>query len=183
MTLPANTKVDVGAAGRRLLFLGDRRWAPNQEAYLELLTMWPDIARGIEGAELAIVGAADPNAERPALPDGVTDYGFVDDLDAFLATCRAVVAPIRTGGGVRVKILDTVSRGMPVVGTSQAVGSLGEVLGMRTFDERAELVEQSRRFLLDAQFARSEGDALYTTNRHRWDEGVPHASVERWLKP
>ena len=68
-----------------MLFLGDRRWAPNQEAYLELLTMWPDIARGIEGAELAIVGAADPNAEHRTLPDGATDYGFVDDLDAFLA--------------------------------------------------------------------------------------------------
>ena len=60
--------------------------------------MWPDIARGIEGAELAIVGAADPNAERPALPDGVTDYGFVDDLDDQVRRTIAAGATIQGRG-------------------------------------------------------------------------------------
>ena len=49
---------------------------------------------------------------NPTYPAGVRDLGFVDDLHAFLGTCRAMVAPIKTGGGVRVKILDAARIGL-----------------------------------------------------------------------
>ncbi len=50
-------------------------------------------------------------AKAPQYPDGVRDLGFVDDLPGFLGTCRAMIAPISTGGGVRVKILDAARMG------------------------------------------------------------------------
>ena len=182
LTLPADTKIEIKKSQRRLLFLGDRRWIPNQDAYLELLGLWPRIARGIEGAQLAVVGAADPNAKRQELPDGVEDFGFVDDLDGFLATCRAMVAPIRTGGGVRVKILDAASRGLPVVGTTSAVGSLGSVLGIDSIDDQDGIVEQCRRYLLDPAVAATAGDAIYERNATRWAAGQPHTAVQDWLR-
>ena len=35
-----------------------------------------------------------------------------------------MIAPIKTGGGVRVKILDSIRMGLPVIGTTAAIGSL-----------------------------------------------------------
>jgi len=182
LTLPADKQVPVRDTTRRLLFLGDRRWAPNHDAYVELLALWPRIAAGIEGAELAIVGAPDPTASSPPLPDGVSDLGFVDDLDAFVATCRAMVAPIRTGGGVRVKILDAASRGLPVVGTSPAVGSLDGLLGIECLDDQDDIVERCRQYLLDPAVAADHGETLYRINEARWVDRKPHVSVENWLR-
>lgn len=182
LTLPADTRIDVGATPRRLLFLGDRRWAPNQNAFLELLGLWPQIAKGIEGAELAVVGAADPSAKAPALPEGVRDLGFIGDLETFLGTCRAMVAPIRTGGGVRVKILDAASRGLPIVSTTPGIGSLGPVLGIDHIDDPAGIIDRCRQYLLDPAVAAKAGDAIYEVNADRWIARKPHASVEDWLR-
>lgn len=181
LTLPPKKRVDIGSSGPRLVFLGDRKWSPNQEAYELLVTWWPDIARGIEGAELRIVGSPDPD-RTVSLPDGVEDLGFVDDLDAFLSTCRAMIAPIVTGGGVRVKILDAASRGMPVVGTSAAVGSLGPVLGITGLDDKDAFVAECRRYLLDRDAAVQDGARIHDVNARRWHDEKPHRTVERWLE-
>ena len=181
LTLPPKKQVDVAGSSRRLVFLGDRQWPPNQEAFEILLQWWPDIARGIDGAELCIVGSPDTSAKQRDLPDGVRDLGFVDDLDAFLDSCRALVAPIMTGGGVRVKILDAASRGLPVVGTPAAVGSLEAVLGVSGLPERAEIVSACRELLLDRDKATAIGDALFETNSSRWFDRKPHTSVAEWL--
>lgn len=182
VVLPAGKQVDIAATPRRLLFLGDRRWAPNQEAFLEILDLWPRIADGIEGAELVVVGAADPEADVPFLPQGARDLGFVEDLEGLLGTCRAMVAPIRTGGGVRVKILDTACRGIPIVATTAAVGSLSSVLGIGRVDDRDEIVDGCRRYLLDSAFAAAAGDRLYETNAACWSSRIPHVSVQDWLR-
>jgi glycosyltransferase involved in cell wall biosynthesis len=182
VTLPPAARIPVADSGPRLVFLGDRHWAPNQKAYEEILRLWPRISHGIPRAKLYIVGAPDPKAKALPLPDGVHDLGFVDDLDKFVASCRAMVAPITTGGGVRAKILDAVSRGLPVVGTSAAIGSLDDVLGIEAYDDESGLIDQCRRYLVDAAAAADDGDALYQKNAAYWRAGKPHRSVQDWLK-
>lgn len=181
VTLPPAEKIDVGATGPRLVFLGDRTWPPNQEAFKLLLQWWPDIAKGIPGAELLVVGKRSEEKLQGELPAGMTDIGFADDLVATLGSCRALVAPILTGGGVRVKILDAVSRGLPLVGTSPAVGSLAPVFQLPTFDTKDGFVERCREFLLDASAAAAEGDRMYELNAARWNSGAPQSTVQRWL--
>jgi glycosyltransferase involved in cell wall biosynthesis len=115
-------------------------------------------------------------------PEGVRDLGFVDDLAAFLGTCRAMVAPIKTGGGVRVKILDSMRMGLPVIGTSAAVGSLDALFGLETFDDDDGFIEACRGYLLDRQAAVDAGDRLFEINRRRWQERRPHRAVEALLR-
>lgn len=181
VTLPPAQQVSVGQTGPRLVFLGDRRWPPNQEAYETTIKLWPRIAEGLD-ASLYIVGAPDPKADKLALPPGVHDVGFVDDLDGLLASCRAMIAPIRTGGGVRVKILDAARRGLPVVGTSVALGSISAVLGIKGFDDGLTMVGQCRRYLADAAVAAADGEALYEENASRWHDAKPILAVQDWLK-
>jgi glycosyltransferase involved in cell wall biosynthesis len=180
ITLPPQTAVDIAGTGRRLVFVGDRTWPPNADAYALLVRWWPEIADGIEGAELKLVGKPGGRV-IPHLPDSVEDLGFVDDLEGLLATCRGLVAPVQTGGGVRVKILDAASRGMPVVGTSAGIGSLAEVFELAPHDTKHSFIARARALLLDVDLAVSEGQRLYDLNAARWERRVPQSGFERWL--
>lgn len=182
LTLPPAEQVDVAATPRRLVLMGTRDWAPNQEAFLTALRLWPRISAGIPDAELAVIGAKHSKAADPPYPEGVRDLGFVDDLPGFLGTCRAMIAPISTGGGVRVKILDAARMGLPVVGTSAAVGSLGDLLELRVHDDDDAFVQECRRLLTDVQAATAAGDRLYELNRQYWQERRPHRAVEALLR-
>jgi glycosyltransferase involved in cell wall biosynthesis len=181
VTLPPKDRVDVSASGRRLVFMGARSWPPNQEAFLYALRLWPRISEGIPDAELCVIGAKKPGAADPTYPPGVRDLGFVEDLHEFLGTCRALMAPIKTGGGVRVKILDAASIGLPVIGTGPAVGSLQSVFGMAALDSEAEFVEECRRLLLDRAAAVAAGEQLYDVNSEHWRAGRPRHAIERLL--
>jgi glycosyltransferase involved in cell wall biosynthesis len=109
--------------------------------------------------------------------DGIRDLGFVDDLHGFLATCRAMIAPVKTGGGVRVKLLDAIRMGLPVVGTAAAVGSLNRVLDIAVFDHEDCFVAECRRLLIDRHAAGDAGDALFLDNQAYWTAGLARQAV------
>jgi glycosyltransferase involved in cell wall biosynthesis len=182
VTLPPGDQIDVSETPRRLVFLGGRDWPPNQEAFHVALRLWPRISVGIPDAELCVVGAKKTGSTDPVYPDRVRDLGFVNDLPEFLKTCRALMAPIRTGGGVRVKLLDAASQGLPVVGTGPAVGSLRTVFGMSTFDDDEAFVAECRRMLLDRDAAVAVGNHLYEANREHWEEKRPYRAVESLVR-
>jgi glycosyl transferase family 1 len=50
-------------------------------------------------------------------PNGLEFLGFVSDLDALYRRTRVLWRPIQSGGGTRIKILDTASHGAPAVST------------------------------------------------------------------
>lgn len=178
LTLEPAPQLDLSTTAKRLVFMGTRGWPPNQEAFRMALEYWPTISAGIDGAELCIIGSKASGAKDPVYPDGVRDLGFVDDLHKFLGTCRALIAPVGTGGGVRVKILDAASKGLPVVGTSAAVGSLGPTFELPTFDEKGEFIAECRRYLLDRTASVKAGQRIYELNASRWEERKPHSIVE-----
>ncbi|HEV7419379.1 MAG TPA: glycosyltransferase family 4 protein [Mycobacterium sp.] len=182
VTLPPGDQIDVSETPRRLVFLGGRDWPPNQEAFHVALRLWPRISVGIPDAELCVVGAKKTGSTDPVYPDRVRDLGFVNDLPEFLKTCRALMAPIRTGGGVRVKLLDAASQGLAVVGTGPAVGSLRTVFGMSTFDDDEAFVAECRRMLLDRDAAVAVGNHLYEANREHWEEKRPYRAVESLVR-
>lgn len=182
VTLPPVEQIDIAATPPRLVFMGLRDWPPNQEAFLYALKLWPRIAQGIPDAELCVIGKKKPGAADPTYPGGVRDLGFVEDLHAFLGTCRAMVAPIKTGGGVRVKILDSMRMGLPVVGTTPAVGCLDSVFGLQTFDDDESFIAECRRYLTDRAAAVEAGNRLYDINRQRWEDRRPHQAVAALLR-
>ena len=181
LTLAPIAQIDVAATARRLVFVGARDWPPNQEAFLYALRLWPRIAAGIPDAELCVIGAKKRGAKDPVYPDGVRDLGFVKDLSEFLGTCRALMAPIKTGGGVRVKLLDAIRMGLPVIGTGPAIGSLRSLFEFTTFDDDELFIAECRRLLLDRDAAVDAGNKLYELNTAHWQQRRPHRAVEDLL--
>lgn len=107
------------ARSRDVLFVGSFPHLPNQDA-LEffLAEAWPEIRRRRPGTRLTVAGARPPAwvlALDPA--DGIDAIGEVDDLLPLYRSHRVLVAPIRAGSGTRLKILEALACGLPVVST------------------------------------------------------------------
>ena len=98
-----------------------------------------------------------------------------------LSGCRGLAAPISVGGGVRVKMLEAASRGLPVVSTTAGLGSIELSLGMTPADDRADFVRQCRTLLLDAEAAAAAGARLYDAKAERWAARTGQDAVHAWL--
>lgn len=110
-----------------LLFVGYFLHPPNVEGILHFARrVWPLVRSRHSEVRLEVVGAAPPPAvERLGRLDGITVHGYVEDLAPFYEGCAVFVAPLRRGSGTRLKILEAMARGIPVVATSVACEGLG----------------------------------------------------------
>jgi glycosyltransferase involved in cell wall biosynthesis len=103
-----------------ILFLGSLDWRPNLDGVTELLDRVFPAVRAIEpGAMLRLVGRNPPDwlRRRAASVAGVELLGNVPDVRPYLADCGMMVVPLRIGGGSRLKILEALASGVPVVST------------------------------------------------------------------
>ena len=66
----------------------------------------------------------------PLRAPGVEFAGYVDDIQSVVAERAAVVVPLLSGGGTRLKVLEAFALETPVVGTSKGVEGLGVVDGV-----------------------------------------------------
>lgn len=105
---------------RTLLFLGSLDWRPNQDGVRLLLEqIFPRVLRQESETRLLIVGRNPPGwlCEQAARCPGVELHGSVPDVRPFIARAGVLAVPLRIGGGSRLKILEALSAGLPVVST------------------------------------------------------------------
>ena len=102
-----------------MLFLGSFRHTPNQEALGWFTSrVLPAVLERSPRAKLVIVGAEPPPRHSlPDLPDNIELRGFVEDVREPLGRYAVFVCPILSGSGMRVKLLEAFSAGIPVVST------------------------------------------------------------------
>jgi polysaccharide biosynthesis protein PslH len=110
-----------------LLSIGSLGWAPNEDGLAWFIGQcWDLLKRQHPALRLYIVGAgAGPRLQK--LCAGKNDIvltGFVEDPEPYYARCRVFVAPLRFGGGMKVKIVNALYRGIPVVTTPAGAESL-----------------------------------------------------------
>jgi len=81
--------------------------------------IYPRVRAQFPGAEFWIVGANPAPAVRQlATIEGVKVTGTVPDIRPYLGSARVFVAPFRFGGGTKLKVLEAMAMGLPVVATS-----------------------------------------------------------------
>jgi len=115
----------------RLLFLGGLHWPPNADALASFVRdVWPRVRASRPDATLTSVGRDDsPVADECRGAPGVRLTGWVPDIDPFVQASRALVVPMRAGSGMRVKILEAMARGLPVVSTTVGCEGIAAVPG------------------------------------------------------
>ena len=125
-TLPPVIRTHIGEfkfKKNTLLFVGDLYWYPNKDSLTWFLKkIYPKLKVKIPGLELWIVGRLSPNYKLIKL-DGVKYLGFqpYSKLIKYLSKAQIFVAPMIYGTGIKMKILEAMSWGLPVVTTLKGI--------------------------------------------------------------
>lgn len=115
----------------RLLFVGNYGHAPNEHAVRWFAhTVWPLVKAARPSASWVVAGPGlGPALRAQLIASGAQVAGFVDDLPRLYAECAVFVNPVRSGGGMRGKVLEAMAAGAPVVSTTVGLEGIGGVPG------------------------------------------------------
>ena len=122
----AEPMITCKANVRRITFLGGLHYPPNAQGICWFAEkVFPQILAQVPDAILTVLGKQPPAALKnygiPTVNLEVT--GYVADPKPYLAETAAFIVPLLAGGGMRVKIIDGWTWGLPVVSTT--VGAEG----------------------------------------------------------
>jgi glycosyltransferase involved in cell wall biosynthesis len=106
--------------GRTAGFLANFSYWPNRDAYEHLVNDWLPALRA-EGWSVLIAGY---DSERLPAVDDIHNIGPVPAVSDFYNQVDVCLAPLRLGGGMKVKVVEALSYGRPVVGTPHATDGL-----------------------------------------------------------
>lgn len=109
-----------GKQGKTILFLGTMSWYPNEDGIVWFYNnVFQKYNMRDSGWNLIIVGS-EPGPNILNINDNkfVRITGYVDDIKPYLKDALVGIVPLRIGGGMRIKILDLFSFGMPIISTS-----------------------------------------------------------------
>lgn len=111
---------------RTVFVIGSLNWLPNLEGLAWFLReVWPQAHAELPELELHVAGSYPPQylASRPAGQDNVFVHGFVASASAFMQQYELMLVPLLSGGGMRVKIVEGLALGKPLLST--ALGAEG----------------------------------------------------------
>jgi len=163
------------AGRKRLMFLGGLDYHPNLDALRWLLSeIWPRVRERESDAQLLLAGRG---TEKFAVSDpssGITCIGDPNDVPSCLADADGLLVPLRVGAGTRLKVLESMAAGLPVVTTTRGGEGTAAVSGKHLLlaDTPQDFADCCIRLLVDPALV-----ATLTTNARRlvedhysWDQ-------------
>lgn len=111
---------------KRLLYVGTLSWEANVDGLLWFIDhVWPEIKANNPNLILDIAGGnpAQRLVDKVAQTQDIELLGFVEDLEPLFQRSRVFIAPLTFGSGIKVKVLNSMCRGLPISTTS--VGAEG----------------------------------------------------------
>jgi len=126
---PSDEPVHSPAKPPRIGFIGMLGHAPNRDGiHWFVKCCWPQVKREVPDVRLRLVGEG---SNGPLAPSGqdIEGLGWLANPSEEIKTWTAMVVPIRTGAGTRVKIVQAFSHKCPIVSTSFGALGYGNVDG------------------------------------------------------
>jgi glycosyltransferase involved in cell wall biosynthesis len=169
------------AADPEILFVGGLHWPPNADAVRYFIdAIFPAVKQGVPAARFTVIGRGHETlARRVPATAGVRFMGHVDDVEPFFRASRVMVAPIRSGSGMRVKILDALARGVPTVSTAVGCEGISATDGVHLLiaDRPDDFAQKTVTLLRDASKAQAIADAAHALALEKYDTSVIRRAV------
>lgn len=150
--LPAPVDYSLEEEGN-VLFVGNFTHPPNVDAALWLgAEIMPLLRTRYPGIRLTLVGIYPPKAVQALACDDIFVIGPVPEIEPFFKRAAVIVAPLRTGGGMRMKVLQAMALGKAVVTTHRGADGLS-LTGQQpplTIADSAEEIADAVKVLLES---------------------------------
>lgn len=119
-------EVTPDARSQNVLFVGNYEYAPNLDAVeWALEAVWPRIWARCPQARFVVCGHALPASWRERWPDPRIEWrGYVRSLTEVQSQCALFLAPLRSGGGSKLKVLEALAASLPVISTREGLSGL-----------------------------------------------------------
>jgi polysaccharide biosynthesis protein PslH len=162
------------SAARDIVSVATMFYPPNVEG-VEWFSrdVFPRIRQGFPDVGFSIVGSRPPkHITRLAKPgSGIRVLGYVPDLEPVLCQSAVLIVPIRSGSGMRVKILEAFARGIPVVSTQVGIEGIDARSGTHLLvaDSAAQFAEAVSSLLSNPAEARRLAKAARALVEARYD--------------
>jgi sugar transferase (PEP-CTERM/EpsH1 system associated) len=163
---------ESAAVSRSLLFVGSMDYHANSEAVLWFChEIWPRIAAEFPNLNFKIVGRNPPAAVQRLASDRIAVTGTVEDVRPYYHAAFAVLVPLRVGGGTRLKILEAMAAGVPVISTRLGAEGIAAEDGKQILlaDTPADMAAAIRALLTQAGLAASLRDSARTLVETNYD--------------
>ncbi|THE19448.1 glycosyltransferase [Kocuria rosea] len=174
--LPASTSRPRDFQGESVfVFLGGLDFAPNRHGLAWFLANCREtVLTALPDFRLLVVGRNTERLPPEAAHWGqhVQPLGWVEDLDEVLLTSAAMISPLQIGSGTKIKVLEALSRGLPVVATPQGV------LGLQVDRSDGCLVAES-----PAQIAALLSEAVDPPRNRLLSEAAKSSWIRRFAAP
>jgi len=164
-----------------LIYPGRMDYPPNAQAVCTFCKeILPRTAQAIPSVRLYIVGKNPPLSVQRLNSDRVVVTGYVEDILPFWQKTSVLVVPLKMGGGTRIKILEAMALGRPVVSTSKGCEGLDVVHGTHILiaDDPEKFANDVTRLLQDP----SLHDGLTLAARKLVEERYSFAALEPLLR-
>ncbi|MEE4271253.1 MAG: glycosyltransferase [Thermoanaerobaculales bacterium] len=179
VTVACGAEVSEAAGGALepvILLSGNLGYAPTVRAAVRFAReVWPAVRRAVPAARWVVAGARPAAAVRSlaALP-GVEVHGDVADLAPYLRRAAVAVAPMASGSGVPIKILEALAAGVPVVADPWSAAGLEDPTAVVVAGDSAAWVTALQQLLSDPEAALEQA----SRGRRVWREAY-HPEVVR----
>lgn len=157
----------------RVVYPGSVMYSANLDAVQYFVTeIFPLLRRERPALELWVTGETGDIDLTALRAPGVTFTGYVPDVKTVIAESAACVVPLRVGGGTRVKVLQAMALGTPVVSTPKGIEGLDLEANRHVLiaDTPAAFAHQVRRVLADPSGAAalSHRARAFVEDRYGW---------------
>lgn len=157
-----------------IVFVGTLNYLPCADAVVWLArSILPILRRRFPELELWIVGRNPPPEVLALAGEGVFVTGGVEDVTPYYERAKVAVVPLQAGGGSRLKILEAMALGRPVVSTTLGAEGIEARPGedILLADDAAGFAEATARLLTEAGLwsAMAQSARRFVEARHDWD--------------
>ncbi len=160
-------------AGPDLFFIGALDWLPNQEGLVWFLEkVFPVLVKKIEALRFHVAGRNAPGRFLKKLRHPQIIYhGEVEDARKFMSDHRVMVAPLLTGSGIRIKILEAMALGRPVVTTRTGIQGIPAIheRDVRVADDPIKFGAHLQLLIGSEESAREQADRALDFVRKKFD--------------
>ncbi|MBL8467685.1 glycosyltransferase [Methyloversatilis discipulorum] len=165
----------------RVIGYAASQWIANRHGLQWFIDdVWP--ALSAERAELQVAGHIAALLPQP-LPHGIRARGFVPDIEALWSGVDVAINPVRWGSGLKIKTVEALAAGLPLVTTREGARGLEDGAGEAFLlaDDAAAFADACRALFDDLSLRRRYARAAHAYARDRFSHEACYGGLIAWL--